>query len=132
MSFTVVLDSDGLIKLAKAGILGVVVKAWTCLIPQAVWAETVEGGREAAYPDALAIREALRPSMVQPPARHPRAARLLQQKRGLGRGEQDALHLFFTARADAIVSDDAAFLTVLGQAGLRYIPPARGVSGCPV
>lgn len=89
MSFTVVLDSDGLIKLAKAGILGVVVKAWTCLIPQAVWAETVEGGREAAYPDALAIREALRPSMVQPPARHPRAARLLQRKNvGWGEGSK--------------------------------------------
>ena len=62
MSFTVVLDSDGLIKLAKAGILEVAVNAWNCLVPQAVYAETVEGGLQAAYPDALAIREVLRPT----------------------------------------------------------------------
>lgn len=124
MPFRVVLDSDGLIKLAKVGILEVVVGAWTCLIPQAVWAETVERGMKAAYPDALAIHEALGRSTVQPASRHPRAAALLAHKRGLGRGEQEALHLFFAARADAIISDDIAFLTVLGHAGVRYLPPA--------
>lgn len=124
MRLRVVLDSDGLIKLAKAGILEVLVKAWDCLIPQAVYAETVERGIQAAYPDALAIRELLHPSMVRPRVRHPRAAMLLKQKRGLGQGEQEALHLFFTVQADAIISDDAAFVTVVDQAGLRYLPPA--------
>lgn len=124
MSLRVVLDSDGLIKLAKAGILEVVMRAWTCLVPQAVWAETVARGMKAAYPDALAIHEALDRSTVQPWIRHPRATALLAQKHGLGRGEQEALHLFFTARADAIISDDSAFLTELGRAGVRYLPPA--------
>ena len=124
MPFSAVLDSDGLIKLAKAGILEVVVKAWNCLIPQAVYAETVERGIQAAYPDALGIREVLDPSMVRPSVRHPRATTLLEQKRALGRGEQEALHLFFAVQAHAIISDDAAFVTVLDQAGLRYLPPA--------
>lgn len=124
MSFKAVLDSDGLIKLAKAGILEAVVKAWNCLIPEAVYAETVRRGIQGAYPDALAIREVLHPSMVRPWVPHPRATRLLKQKRGLGRGEQEALHLFFTVRADAIISDDAAFVSVLDQAGLPYLPPA--------
>ncbi|MGH7410104.1 MAG: hypothetical protein ACREJ6_03445, partial [Candidatus Methylomirabilis sp.] len=97
---------------------------WNCMIPQAVYAETVDRGKQAAYPDALAIREVLDPSMVRPLVRHPRAARLLEQRRGLGRGEQEALHLFFAVPADAIISDDAAFVTVLDQAGLRYLPPA--------
>jgi len=123
MPFRVVLDSDGLIKLTKAGILEVVVRAWTCLIPQAVWAETVEREIKAAYSDALAIHEAIHRSMVQPRIRHPRATALLAQKHGLGQGEQEALHLFFRARADAIVSDDVAFLTVLSRAGVRYMPP---------
>lgn len=40
----VVLDSDGLIKLVKASILRVVVGAWKCLTPRAVYVETVERG----------------------------------------------------------------------------------------
>jgi len=120
----VVLDSDGLIKLAKAGVLDRVVQAWRCLVPQAVYAETVERGLEAAYPDALAIRRALPSDAVRPRTRHPRAAALLEGKKGLGRGEQEALHLCLAARADAIVTDDAAFVAVLARAGLRYLPPA--------
>jgi hypothetical protein len=61
---------------------------------------------------------------VRPRTRHPRAAALLEGTRGLGRGEQEALHLYFAARADAIVTDDAAFVRVLGRAGLRYVLPA--------
>lgn len=124
MRCRVVLDSDGLIKLAKSGILDVVVKAWECLIPRAVYAETVERGIQAAYPDALAIRDQLHPSMVRPRVRHPRATILLKQKRGLGQGEQEALRLFFAVQADALVSDDAAFITLVDQADLRYLPPA--------
>jgi hypothetical protein len=121
--FRVELDSDGLIKLAKAGALERVVEAWTCLVPRAVYVET-ERGLEAAYPDAEAIRLVLPPATVRRAARHPRAAALLQGKRGLGRGEQEALHLFFAARADAIVTDDAAFVAMLAGAGLRYLVPA--------
>jgi len=124
MRFRMVLDSDGLIKLAKSEMLEVTLKAWDCLVPQAVYVETVERGIRAAYPDALAIREALQPQTVRPMVHHPRATMLLQQKRNLGRGEQEALHLFFRARAHAIISDDAAFVTVLEQAGIPYLPPA--------
>lgn len=124
MRLQVVLDSDGLIKLAKAGILGVLVNAWKCLVPRAVYTETVERGVEFGYPDALTIREALHADMVRPRARDPRATALLQGKRHLGRGEHEALHLFLASRADAIVTDDAAFVSVLGHAGFRYLPPA--------
>lgn len=51
------LDSDGLIKLAKAEVLEAVAKSWTCVIPQAVYEETVERGKKAAYPDATRIEQ---------------------------------------------------------------------------
>ena len=124
MPLRVVLDSDGLIKLAKAGALDRVVKAWSCLVPEAVYAEAVEAGLEAAYPDALAIQQALPAGAVRPRMRHSRASALLEGTQGLGRGEQEALHLYFAERADAIVTDDAAFVRVLARAGLRYLPPA--------
>jgi predicted nucleic acid-binding protein len=124
MRLQVVLDSDGLIKLAKAGILGVLVDAWKCLIPRAVYTETVERGIQLGYPDGLTIRGALHADMVRPRVRDPRATALLQGKRHLGRGEHEALHLFLASRADAIVTDDAAFVSVLDHAGLQYLPPA--------
>lgn len=124
MPFTIVLDSDGLIKLAKAGILAVAIRAWRCLIPEAVYAETVERGIRAGYPDAEAIREALPPTIVRARVRHPRATALLGQKRGLGAGEREALHLFLTVQADAIVSDDAAFVAMLVRTGCPYLLPA--------
>ena len=124
MPLQVVLDSDGLIKLAKASILQVLVRVWKCLIPRAVYSETVERGIHFGYPDALTIRDALHADMVRPRARDPRATALLQGKRHLGRGELDALHLLLASRADAIVSDDSAFVSVLDHAGLPYLPPA--------
>jgi hypothetical protein len=124
VSLRIVLDSDGLIKLAKAGALERVIGAWTCFVPRAVYVETVERGLEAAYPDADAISQALPSAAIRPPVRHPRATALLTGRRGLGPGEQAALHLFFQARADAIVTDDAAFVAMLGAAGLRYLVPA--------
>jgi hypothetical protein len=125
MAARVVLDSDGLIKLAKAGALPWVLKAWTCVVPEAVYAETVERGLEEAYPDAQTIRQTLPSSAVRASVRRPRAAALLEGQSGLGRGEREALHLFFAARADAIVSDDAAFVGILAQAGLSYLLPAQ-------
>lgn len=74
--FRAVRDSDGLIKLAKAGALEVVIKVWRCLIPQAVYAETIERGIRPGYPDALATREALPPSIVGSRVRPPRATTL--------------------------------------------------------
>jgi hypothetical protein len=120
----VVLHSDGLIKLAKAGVLGMVVGAWECLVPRAVYAETVERGVLGAYPDALVIRNTIAASMVHPSRRHPKAASILHGKPSLGRGEQESLSLFLTAGADAIVSDDAAFVALLDQARVPYLLPA--------
>jgi hypothetical protein len=123
MRLRVVLDSDGLIKLAKADALETLVKAWNCIVPQAVYSETVERGVRAAHPDAAVIRDVLSIPMVRPHVHHSRAARLLGQKRRLGRGEQEALHLYFAMRADGIITDAAAFVGLLERADLPYLPP---------
>jgi len=119
----VVLDSDGLIKLAKSGILAQVIREWHCLVPQAVYEETVERGKQEAYPDAEEI-ERLVHGHVKPLRENEQAEAILVQARALGRGEQEALHLFFNERADVIITDDRAFLAVLKRAGLPALPPA--------
>jgi hypothetical protein len=52
---TVVLDSDALIKLGKAGLLSAAVRAWRCVVPEEVYTETVVRGLQEAHPDAEAI-----------------------------------------------------------------------------
>ena len=124
MRFRIVLDSDGLIKLAKAELLEVLITAWRCLVPRAVYAETVERGMRLAYPDAAQIHALLRSDLIRPRARHPRATAILRGKSGLGPGECEALHLYFASGADALVTDDAAFLDVLTEADIPALPPA--------
>jgi predicted nucleic acid-binding protein len=121
---TVVLDSDGLIKLAKAGGLGKLMETWDCLIPRAVYEETVQRGKEAAYSDAEEIDQLVRGHVLEPPSEHPQAEMILAGAESLGRGEREALHLFFVEGADAVISDDRAFLAVLERADLPYLPPA--------
>ena len=129
MSFKVVLDSDGLIKLVKAEVLETMITVWTCLISRAVYEETVERGLRAAYPDATRIEQILQTHRIdaRTPVVHPKAQRILKGTKVLGRGETEALHLFFAENADAILSDDARLLTLLNRAGVPSLPPALAV-----
>ena len=119
------LDSDGLIKLAKCGALETVARTWRCFIPQAVYRETVERGKQESYPDALEIEQIVAANMeIRRAMRHPQAERLLSRHRSLGSGEREALRLYFALKADGIVSDDVAFSKLLCEAGLPAWPPA--------
>ena len=127
MCLEVVLDSDGLIKLAKSGVLAWVIRRWHCLIPQAVYEETVERGKVEAYPDAEGVERIIQgQGHIRKFREHPQAKEVLALAgaRSLGRGEQEALHLFFVEEANAIITDDRASLKVLERAGLPALPPA--------
>jgi predicted nucleic acid-binding protein len=121
----IVLDSDALIKLAKCGVLETVARAWRCCVPQAVFRETVERGKQESYPDAMEIEQVVAKHMeIHRLARHPQAERLLSRRSSLGAGEQEALRLYFSLKADGIVTDDAAFVQLLREAQLPTWPPA--------
>jgi hypothetical protein len=125
VSRTVVLDSDGLIKLAKCGALAPLARAWRCFIPRAVYCETVERGKQESYPDAAEIERIVAEKMeIRWVARHPQAEKILAGRRSLGVGEREALRLYFALPADGIVSDHVAFLELLREMGLPGWPPA--------
>ncbi|MCS7240992.1 MAG: hypothetical protein NZ651_07100 [Candidatus Bipolaricaulota bacterium] len=123
----VVLDSDGLIKLYKAGILEKILDLWEVLVPAAVYEETVQRGIEEAYPEAEALGRLI-VGRVRVPPKDPRAQRILRTARSLGRGERETLHLFFAEGAEGIVSDDRAFLGFLRRHALPGLPPALAVA----
>jgi len=121
---TVVLDSDALIKLTKAGCLGKILGAIDCFISGEVYEETVINGMKKFHEDAFRIDELVKEGKLKiEETRNNEVAQDILEGSALGKGEKSALHLFFNKNALAIVSDDRAFLNILHQNNIPFIIP---------
>lgn len=117
-------DADGLIKMAKAGILEVFAQYAKLLIGPQVYREAVEEGKARGYPDALDLERILKVhAQVPRTLRRTRTTQLLAGV-SLGAGEREALQIYFTEQADAVLSDDRAFLSALEAQGIPFLTPA--------
>lgn len=107
-----VLDSDGLIKLTKSGIIEEFLKNHECKISEEVYKETVEQGKEGLYEDAYEIDKFVSKNLlkVKKHRKSKKASKILEDKDMLGEGEKSTLYLFFNLNADAIISDDQSFI----------------------
>jgi hypothetical protein len=115
----VVMDSDCLVKLTKAGAKAEVVSGMEVHIPPLVKAETVDEAKEKGYQDGIVIEMNIaktRLHVVKPKKKTaiPAAAK----------GEADAVSLFLDGSYDAIASDDRRFLKRLESANIPYLTPA--------
>lgn len=89
------------------------------LVPQAVWEEAVEEGKRRMYEDAQNLERALVEggAEVVGSERSQASEELLRRSSAyFGAGERAALTLFFARSADAILTDDRAFLKLLAEA----------------
>jgi hypothetical protein len=110
ITMRVVMDSDCLIKLTKAGLKEAVCAAWVVTVPERVRRETVDAA--PARPDALRIGENVAAGL-------PTACR----------GEDAVLHLHRAGDFDAVATDDARFIRQLRGLGVPYVVPAVIVVG---
>jgi len=120
----IVLDSDALIKLTKAGCLGKILGTIDCFISNEVYEETVIDGMKRFYEDAFQIDRLVREGKLKiEETRNNEMAQNILEGSKLGKGENSTLHLFFNMNASAIISDDKAFLNILHQNNIPFIIP---------
>ncbi len=124
--YHIVFDSDGLLKIYKAGFLNVVTVGHVCSLPEEVFRETVVAARRAHTDEAKVFEELIHSGRLhrRSLARSARAERLLGLSQALGSGERGALRLFFREKADVIITDDRAFLNVLVRNRVPSMTPA--------
>jgi predicted nucleic acid-binding protein len=125
----IVADADGLIKLGKSGVLGCLLSATEVLVPRAVYREAVDAGKKEMHEDAFELEKVLSEGGVEvvEDQQDGRAEKLLEGVTSLGVGERATLHVLFAREADAVLTDDRAFLNLLGRARIRTLVPAAAI-----
>lgn len=127
--YTFVVDADGLIKLGKAGCICALAQNDELLVPKAVYEEAVINGKRRMYRDAFDLEIALQErAQVKSASTDERADELLRTVYSLGTGEQAALHLYFASGADALISDDRAFLRLLSDNSIPFLTPTDTIA----
>jgi predicted nucleic acid-binding protein len=113
------LDADALIKLNRAGILGLVAEVFECIIPDEVYQEVVIKGKQSGHTDAEEIERLIESGIeVKPPA----PVREVESR--LDRGESAVLALASQQGSQVIISDDRQFVNFLSRSGIPHPVPA--------
>ncbi len=115
----VVSDSSPLIYLAKINRLGLLKQLFgKLLIPQTVFVEVVENGKQDGFSDAFAVEEAVKQKWIAV-QRAAFSKNLLRIAPELGDGEAEALSLALNSKARLVLMDEAAARTVARSFGLN-------------
>jgi len=120
--YKIVFDSDGLIKLIKAGIPKDVFRKFKSFITNEVYSECVTQGKESLFEDAFIIENMVEEDLIQKKqtGKNTKAKEILTDK-NFGKGEESSVHLYYETKADAICSDDDKFLNLLSTNNVPFI-----------
>lgn len=116
----IVMDSDCLVKLAKAGAKEDVIQGMEVFIPVLVKKETVDEAKKQGYEDAALIEGNI----------DKKGLRIVKYKGKSfpaipsAKGEKEVMSLYMEGGYDAVASDDRRFLRKLDAVKIPYLTPA--------
>ena len=110
----IVMDSDCLVKLSKAGAKEAIVSAMEVSIPPLVEKETVDEAKANGYSDAFIIEENINKKLLHVVKLHGKKPVVVT----VVKGEDEVVSLFSQGNYDAIASDDKRFLKKLDSANI--------------
>lgn len=118
----IVMDSDALIKVAKASVKSLIVSNFDVCIPLAVRREVVDEGIVGRHPDAPIVGENIRRGKLTTVE----TGRIGETEKLIGGlnlqgGEADTVRLFKQGNYYAVVSDDSKFIDILDGLGIPYL-----------
>lgn len=116
----IVMDSDCLVKLTKAGAKEVVVSAIEVHIPVLVKKETVDQVRKRNYRDTAVIEENISKKALHV-VKHQGKNPIIVPA---AKGEAEVISLYLEGGYDAVASDDKKFLKKLTAANIPYLTPS--------
>jgi len=114
-----VMDSDCLVKLTKAGAKEAILSSIEVSIPALVKKETVDEAKDKGHQDGLIIEENLRKKSL----RVVDAKRKKQSLMAATKGEEEVVSVYLSGIYDAVASDDRRFLKRLESANIPYLTP---------
>ncbi len=108
------MDSDCLIKLTKAGLKELVGKNYTIFIPDVVKKEVVDSGKEKGCADATVVEDNIKTGAIQ----------IIRKQLSYSKGDEAVIGLFQKIDCDAVATDDTKLIRRLKLHGIPFILPA--------
>ena len=119
-----IFDSDGLIKLVKAGLPKEVFGSFSSYITHEVYNESVIEGKKSLHQESFEIELLIKDKkIIRKKAKSNSKALKILKGHEFGKGEESITHLFFNTKADAILSDDKKFLNFLFDNNMAFVMP---------
>ncbi|MCC7202359.1 MAG: hypothetical protein IT393_06855 [Nitrospirae bacterium] len=116
----IVMDSDCLVKLTKAGAKEDVINGMAVFIPALVKKETVDEAKKQGYEDAVIIEGNIDKKGLRVVKDQGKSIPAIPSSKG----EKEVMSLYMEGGYDAIASDDRRFLKKLDALRIPYLTPA--------
>ena len=126
----ILLDADASIKLTKISIIEIFASGFEIFLTREVYEEHVVAGLKRNYEDAVKMENLVSNGKVSVTQVTENTS--TYDKFKLGRGEKSVINYYLLNKIDLIVSDDEAFLKILDNYEVPFVPVAGTILMCVI
>ncbi len=126
----ILLDADASIKLTKISIIEIIASGFEVFLTREVYEEHVVAGLKRNYDDAEKMEYLVSNGKITVTEVTEKSS--VYENYKLGRGEKSVINCYLVNDIDLIVSDDEAFLKILDNYDVPFVPVAGTILMCVI